>query len=275
MMVQAPKEVGEIPTDAQDTPILTQPSSSQPQRKDKTRRKQRKETKKNRTHRLKRLYKVGLSTRIVSSDEEGLGDQEDASKQGRSIDNIDQDKGVTLVDDTQGRMNEEDLFKAMMDADYELAAKLQEEERGELSIKEKSNLFVELINKRKKHSEKLRAEERRRKPLTKAQKRKQMSIDSEAVNERTVESSKRVGEELEQESAKKQKLDEQVQAIVDNDDIVELKGCLEIVPKDDDDVTIEATSLSSKYPTIIDYKIYKEEKTTLKSSGQMETHKTI
>nr|GEW14969.1 hypothetical protein [Tanacetum cinerariifolium] len=30
MMVQAPKEVGEIPTNTQDTPILSQPSSSQP-----------------------------------------------------------------------------------------------------------------------------------------------------------------------------------------------------------------------------------------------------
>nr|GEY64299.1 hypothetical protein [Tanacetum cinerariifolium] len=40
--------------------------------------------------------------------EEGLGDQEDASKQ--SIADIDQDEGTTLVDDTQGRINKEDLF---------------------------------------------------------------------------------------------------------------------------------------------------------------------
>nr|GEW00453.1 hypothetical protein [Tanacetum cinerariifolium] len=44
MMVQAPKEVGKIPTDTQDTPILIQPSSSQPKKKQKSRRKQRKET---------------------------------------------------------------------------------------------------------------------------------------------------------------------------------------------------------------------------------------
>nr|GEV51494.1 hypothetical protein [Tanacetum cinerariifolium] len=40
----------------------------------------------------------------------------------------------------------------------------------------------------------------------------------------------------------------------------ELKRCLEIVPEDDDDVTIEATPLSFKSPTIVDYKIYREEK---------------
>nr|GEU89204.1 hypothetical protein [Tanacetum cinerariifolium] len=44
MMVQAPEEVSEIPTDTQDTPILTQPSSSQLQRKHKSKRKQRKVT---------------------------------------------------------------------------------------------------------------------------------------------------------------------------------------------------------------------------------------
>nr|GEX90913.1 hypothetical protein [Tanacetum cinerariifolium] len=68
--------------------------------------------KKKRTHGLKRLYKVGLSTRVESSEEEeGLGDQEDASKQGRSIADIDLDEGTTLVDDTQGRMNDQDMFR--------------------------------------------------------------------------------------------------------------------------------------------------------------------
>nr|GFB55530.1 hypothetical protein [Tanacetum cinerariifolium] len=71
-------------------------------------------------------------------------------------------------------VTEWDNTHAIMDADYELAAKLQEEERGELSIKEKLKMFVELMNKRKNHFEMLRAEERRRKPPTEAQKRKQM-----------------------------------------------------------------------------------------------------
>ncbi|GJU19827.1 hypothetical protein Tco_1153169 [Tanacetum coccineum] len=48
-----------------------------------------------RTHGLKRLYKVGLSRRVESSDEEGLG-KEDASKQGRIAD-IDVDVGINLV----------------------------------------------------------------------------------------------------------------------------------------------------------------------------------
>nr|GEV85735.1 hypothetical protein [Tanacetum cinerariifolium] len=105
MMVQDPEEVDDILTDTQDTPILTQSSTSQPHKKHKPRTKQRKEQrvlsleqtktsqaceieklnkrvkklkgkkkkkkKKKRTHGLKRLYNIGLSARIVSSDEEG------------------------------------------------------------------------------------------------------------------------------------------------------------------------------------------------------------
>ncbi|GJY85276.1 hypothetical protein Tco_0499302 [Tanacetum coccineum] len=68
-----------------------------------------------------------------------------------------------------------DDVQAMMDADYELATKLQEQEREELTIEERSKLFVELMNERKKHFARLRAEEQRRKPPTKTQKRNLMS----------------------------------------------------------------------------------------------------
>nr|GEZ56442.1 hypothetical protein [Tanacetum cinerariifolium] len=68
--------------------------------------------KKSRTSGLKRLWKIGSTTRVESSeDKESLGDQEDASKQGRMIDIIDQDEEIALVDETQGRMNEEEMFR--------------------------------------------------------------------------------------------------------------------------------------------------------------------
>ncbi|GKB24991.1 hypothetical protein Tco_0864392 [Tanacetum coccineum] len=68
-----------------------------------------------------------------------------------------------------------DNTQAMMDADFELAQRLQAEEHGEITIEERSRLFVELMNRRKKYFAKLRAEEIRRKPPTKAQKRNLMS----------------------------------------------------------------------------------------------------
>ncbi|GKD68256.1 hypothetical protein Tco_1322346, partial [Tanacetum coccineum] len=56
-----------------------------------------KKKQRSRTHKLRRLYKVGLSAKVVSSeDEASLGDQEDASKQGRKIYDIDADKDITL-----------------------------------------------------------------------------------------------------------------------------------------------------------------------------------
>ncbi|GJY90121.1 hypothetical protein Tco_0505317 [Tanacetum coccineum] len=61
-----------------------------------------------------------------------------------------------------------DNTQAMMEADFELAQRLQAEEQGEITIEERSRLFVELMNRRKKHFAKLSDEEIRRKPPTKA-----------------------------------------------------------------------------------------------------------
>ncbi|GJU77573.1 hypothetical protein Tco_1274643 [Tanacetum coccineum] len=68
-----------------------------------------------------------------------------------------------------------DNTQAMMEANFKLAQRLQTEEQGEITIEERSRLFVELMNKRKKHFAMLSAEEKKRKPPTKAQKRNQMS----------------------------------------------------------------------------------------------------
>ncbi|GKF19733.1 hypothetical protein Tco_0068371 [Tanacetum coccineum] len=59
-----------------------------------------------------------------------------------------------------------DNTQAMMEEDFELAQRLQAEEQGEITIEERTRLFIELMNKRKKHFAKLRAEEIRRKPPT-------------------------------------------------------------------------------------------------------------
>ncbi|GJU88565.1 retrovirus-related pol polyprotein from transposon TNT 1-94 [Tanacetum coccineum] len=58
---------------------------------------------------LKRLKKVGASRRIESSND-SLGAQEDASKQGRRIEDIDADAEVTLVNETQERQDEDLMF---------------------------------------------------------------------------------------------------------------------------------------------------------------------
>ncbi|GKD29476.1 hypothetical protein Tco_1240254 [Tanacetum coccineum] len=148
-----------------------------------------------------------------------------------------------------------DNVQAMIDADYQMAQQMQAEEQEKLSIKEKSKLFVQLLEARKKNFAKL---------FDKAMKRVNtfVDMDTELVEGSEVRaeaelvqesSSKRVGEALEQESSKKHKVEEDKES-------KELKQCLEINPDDGDNVTIDATPLSTKSLTIIDYKIYKEGK---------------
>ncbi|GKA95902.1 hypothetical protein Tco_0817997 [Tanacetum coccineum] len=96
-------------------------------------------------------------------------------------------------------------------------------------------MFVELMDKRKKNFTRLRAEEQRRKPPTKAQKR---SMDTELVKESSKKaemvqesSFNRAREELGSDNSKKQKLDDSVE--VEVDDEAEMKKHMEIVFDDE------------------------------------------
>ncbi|GJU84347.1 hypothetical protein Tco_1291893 [Tanacetum coccineum] len=102
MMVQATEDMGEdlaAPSDSHSTPIISQPSSSKPQKK-KSRIKQRKysgptEPVTDEAH-VSTLPMIHLKV-------------EDASKQGRKIVDLDADAEVTLVDETQ-EMNDDNLM---------------------------------------------------------------------------------------------------------------------------------------------------------------------
>ncbi|GKA23972.1 hypothetical protein Tco_0710005 [Tanacetum coccineum] len=97
MVVRAQEEMGEgltMPTNPHQTPIITQPSSSQPQRKHKSRRPKEKDTQ------VPQSSVPGDPTNVadeaVHEEPTSLGDQEDASKQGRKIHDIDADEDITL-----------------------------------------------------------------------------------------------------------------------------------------------------------------------------------
>ncbi|GJY68800.1 hypothetical protein Tco_0471782 [Tanacetum coccineum] len=109
------------------------------------------------------------------------------------------------------------------------------------------------MDKRRKYFAKLRAEEIRRKPPTKAQKRNQMysfvPMDTEVVEgskSQAEGSKKRTREELESDNSKKQKIDENVE--VEVDDEAEIKKLMEIVL--DNEVAIDAIPLATKSPII-------------------------
>ncbi|GJU34600.1 uncharacterized mitochondrial protein-like protein [Tanacetum coccineum] len=187
------------------------------------------------------------------------------------------------------RLDEELAFKlqAKVEADYQLAQRLQAQEQEELTDEEKARLFVQFLEQRRKHFAAKRAEGWKPKSLKnksfaniqelfeKAMKRvntcvnyrtelveeifKKAETEQEESSKKAEaeiaqeSSSKRAEEELEQESSKKQKVEEDKES-------EELKQCLEIVPDDGDDITIDATPLFIISPTIVDYKIYKEGK---------------
>nr|GEY73378.1 hypothetical protein [Tanacetum cinerariifolium]GEY74475.1 hypothetical protein [Tanacetum cinerariifolium] len=241
---------------------------------------------KSRTSGLKRLRKVGSARRAESSSEASLGDQKDASKQGRMIDNIDHDVEITLVDETPRRINKEDMFRVNdLDGDEDeltLARTLIEIK----AVKPKSITTVVttvtvagIKPKEKGIAMQEPSETPSPKPIDSFQKPSQakdkgngkmmlfnntmkwieafVPMDTELVkgDEKAVEgsSSKRAGSNLEQKDAKRQMLEEE-------NEFAELKRCLEIILEDDDDVIIKATPLSSKSPTIVNYTIYKERK---------------
>ncbi|GJR90253.1 hypothetical protein Tco_0214264 [Tanacetum coccineum] len=70
-----------------------------------------------------------------------------------------------------------DNTQALIEADRLLTERLQTKEQEDLTDEEKARLFVELLEKRKKHFAALRAQEKRSKPPTKAQKRNTMSTN--------------------------------------------------------------------------------------------------
>nr|GEW49795.1 hypothetical protein [Tanacetum cinerariifolium] len=64
--------------------------------------------------------------------------------------------------------------KVKLDADYELAERIQAEEQQELNEEEKAKLFMDLLKKRRKFFSAKRTKEKRNRPPTKAQKRSLM-----------------------------------------------------------------------------------------------------
>ncbi|GJX84946.1 hypothetical protein Tco_0335720 [Tanacetum coccineum] len=215
--------------------------------------------KKSRTIALKRLRKVGESRRVTKKKEE--------------------EANIALIKSWENT-------QAIITADRLLAERLQTREQEELTDEEKAKLFMEFMEKRKKHFAALRAQEKRNRPPTKTQKRNQMSIylkhmggykhnqlkgrsyaeiqklfDKEmkrvnsfmAMNLEAQEISGKK-DESKSDKSKKQKTDENEEVELDNE--AELKMHMVIVK--DDDIAIDVIPLATKPPMIVEYKLIKE-----------------
>nr|GFB18294.1 hypothetical protein [Tanacetum cinerariifolium] len=118
----------------------------------------------------------------------------------------------------------------LKDKDHELAEILQAKEQGELTIEERSKLFVELMNERKKHFVKLRAEKKRRKPPKSSKEESNVYLSKkhevvEGIGKKDKSSGKeavskmRERKGLDEESVKRQKLEDDAKK-------EEIKACL-------------------------------------------------
>nr|GEZ16618.1 hypothetical protein [Tanacetum cinerariifolium] len=126
---------------------------------------------------------------------------------------------------TTTSIKDEDLTIAqtlMKLRNHELAEILQAKEQGELTIEERSKLFVELMNERKKQFVKLRGEKKRRKPPKSSKEESNVveGIGKKAEsNGKEAVSKMRERKGLDEESIKRQKLEDDAKK-------EEIKACL-------------------------------------------------
>ncbi|GJW11180.1 hypothetical protein Tco_1577007 [Tanacetum coccineum] len=78
---------------------------------------------------------------LKKRDKDSLGDHEDASKQGRSIKDIDKDANVSLVDDTQERSDDVEMFDTDELHGDEVVVDMLVGEKQKQSVKERETLI--------------------------------------------------------------------------------------------------------------------------------------
>nr|GEU32911.1 hypothetical protein [Tanacetum cinerariifolium] len=258
MMVQDPKEVGE------GSEVLNLEKAKTAQVEEivdlKKRVKKLERKKKSRTSGLKRLYKVGLSARIVSSNEKaGVNVEQDARVAEKEVSTAD-DEVVTTTEDVEGtttattsQISKDDVTLAQTLIEIKAAKPrargvIVQEPKSKKPLKKKDQIALDeevARNLEAQMKAEMEEEERILAEQLQAQEREQLSIKERSkLLAELIESRRKDSEGKFKENSSRK-----------------LKRCLEIVPEDDDDdVTIEATPLSSKSHTIVDYKIYKEGK---------------
>ncbi|GKC51250.1 hypothetical protein Tco_1073995 [Tanacetum coccineum] len=168
------------------------------------------------THKLKRLYKVGRSARVISYDEASLGEINVAEKEVITVDPV-----ITAGE-----------VVTTASVDISTASPTKTTIADDLTI---AQTLIEI-----------RSKAIMEEPEKPTKRKDQIKHDKEVAQ--------RLQTQMQSE------LEEEDRLLEEDKESEELKKCLEIIPDDGDDVTINATPLSTKSPTIVDYKIYKEGK---------------
>nr|GEW87053.1 hypothetical protein [Tanacetum cinerariifolium] len=301
--------------------------------------------------RHKELYIISSHTKKIFTNIRRIGAciSEDASKQGRMVEEINQNAKIALDDETQGRKNDDEMFgvddlvgeEVVMDSATKLVTTVkdsvapttdviedkiimaqtlaalksvkpkvvvQEHEMSTIILAAATKVTTDVPTPRAKvplkkkdqisfdeeYAKKLQGEEQEATRLSRAQQDKeawdniQAMMDVDRLLAERLQARERkelfegrifdeIKELFDREMRKKQKVDENVEQVVAN--FEEHRKCIEILPNDGDEVLVEATPISSRSPTIIDYKIYKAGKKTyfkiIRVNGNSQVYQTF
>ncbi|GJR47582.1 hypothetical protein Tco_1315685 [Tanacetum coccineum] len=174
-----------------------------------------------------------------------------------------------------------DDIQAKVDADYQLAERLQPEEQEQFTNEEKDTLFKELLEQRRKHFAAKRAEEKRNKTPNKTQQKKTM-----ITYLKNMEGWKHKDLKFKDFNSIKEMFDKaftRVNMFVDfRTELVEgssKRAREELEQENEEDVTIDVVPLATKSPSIVDWKIHKEGKKSyyqiVRADGKSQMYKVF
>ncbi|GJS19104.1 hypothetical protein Tco_0447736 [Tanacetum coccineum] len=249
------------PTDPHHTPTFIQPSTSEPQKKQKPRKQS------DWTLNDADMFDVNTLT-----GDEVLAEQEVATKD--VISDVPVSAASTKFDEEEIFAKEKDEanvalteewddIQAKVDADYQLAQRLQAEEQEQFITEQKATLFKELLEQRRKHFAGKRAEEKRNKPPTKNQQKKTMitylknmegwkhkdlkSKYFNSIKELFDKAFKRVNMFMDYRTDLVEDDVQETTKVDDDQEAAKIKELIEIVPYEDE-VAIDAIPLYSSSP---------------------------
>ncbi|GKE41976.1 hypothetical protein Tco_1469260, partial [Tanacetum coccineum] len=157
-------------------------------------------------------------------------------------------------------IEEWDDIQAKIDANHQLAERLQAQEQEELSVAEKATLFQQLLKQRRKHFAAKRAEEKRNKQPTQAQQRKIMCTYLKNMEGKKLKDLKNKSFDSIQKMF--DRAFKRVNTFVDFridlvEDIAELQSLMEVIP-DEEEVAIDDVPLAIKEDLKDLYKLVKD-----------------
>nr|GEW29324.1 hypothetical protein [Tanacetum cinerariifolium] len=239
--------------------------------------------KRSRTYKLKRFNKVGLTDRVESFGyEESLDDlggeevfvsEQEVFSTAATTETITtkeitlaqalkalktlkpKAKGIVFHDPEQPvKPKKKDQIRLDEEAALKLQAKFDEEERlTRERAKKEQEANIALIETWDDIQVKIDVDHQLAKRLQAQEQAELSDAEKATLFQKLLEKRRKAGEELVQESTKKQKVD-------DNKETSELKHFMGIVPEEEEEVAIDAIPLAVKSSRIVDWKIHKEGK---------------